>query len=116
MLNTMKREVDRARNLAMSNPDKGIVAILNGMKQRPDRTHVLKDPSIPLLIIGGMKDNYIPVDVYEKLITLAPHASVLKLEKSGHMGFLEEPEVSAKAIANMMRYNSSNILFFKWVE
>jgi len=98
----MKSEVDRARQLAMSNPDQGIMAILNGMKDRSDRTHILKDPSIPLLIIEGMKDNYIPVDVYEKLITLAPHASVLKLEKSGHMGFLEEPEVSAKAIRNMM--------------
>jgi len=97
-----KSEVDWARNLAMSNPDQGIVAILNGMKERPDRTHVLKDPSIPLLIIGGMKDNYIPIDVYEKMITLAPHASVLKLEESGHMGFLEEPVVSAKAIVNMM--------------
>ena len=101
-VDTMKSKVDRARNLAMSNPDQGIVAILNGMKERPDRTHVLKDPSIPLLIIGGMKDNYIPVDVYEKLVTLAPHAAVLKLEESGHMGFLEEPIVSAEAIANMM--------------
>ena len=78
----MKSSVDRARNLAMSNPDQGIVAILNGMKERPDRTHVLKDPSIPLLIIGGMKDNYIPVEVFEKLISLAPHASVLRLEKA----------------------------------
>jgi pimeloyl-ACP methyl ester carboxylesterase len=101
-VDVMKSEVDRARNLAMNNPDKGIVAILNGMKERPDRTHVLKDPSIPLLIIGGMKDNYIPADVFEKLVALAPHATVLRLVESGHMGFLEEPVVSAEAIVNMM--------------
>ena len=77
----------------------GVVAILNGMKQRPDRTHILKDPSIPLLLIGGMKDNYIPADVFEKLVFLAPHASVLRLKESGHMGFIEEPRVSAEAIA-----------------
>ena len=54
------------------------------------------------MIIGGMKDNYIPVNVLEKLVTLAPHATVLRLAESGHMGFLEEPAVSAEAIVNMM--------------
>ena len=100
-IETLRREVDRARNLAISNPDNGIVAILNGMKGRPDRTHVLKNPGIPLLLIGGMKDNYIPREVFEKLVNLAPHASVLRLEQSGHMGFIEEPEAAAKAIAVM---------------
>lgn len=98
---TLNREVDRARNLALSIPDNGIVAILNGMKGRPDRTHVLKNPRIPLLLIGGMKDNYIPREVFEKLVILAPHASVLRLEQSGHMGFIEEPGAAAEAIAAM---------------
>ncbi len=95
-------EVARLKNLALSNPDNGIVAILNGMKQRPDRTSVLKDRQLPLLLIGGMKDNYIPVNVFEKLILLAPHSSVLKLGESGHMGFIEEPEAAANAIIAMM--------------
>lgn len=100
-IETLSREVDRARNLAISNPDNGIVAILNGMKGRPDRTHILKNPGIPLLLIGGMKDNYIPREVFEKLVNLAPHASVLRLEQSGHMGFIEEPEAAAEAITAM---------------
>lgn len=97
----LKDEVDRVKHLAMCNPDNGIVAILNGMKERPDRTHILKDPQIPLLLIGGMKDNYIPVDVFVKLSELAPHARVLSLTESGHMGFIEEPEVAANAIMAM---------------
>jgi pimeloyl-ACP methyl ester carboxylesterase len=39
-----------------------------------------------------MKDNYIPAEVFDNLAGLAPHARVLRLEESGHMGFLEEPE------------------------
>ena len=101
-LETLKSEIDRAKSLALSNSEEGIVAILNGMKGRPDRTHVLKDPMIPLLLIGGMKDNYIPSEVFEKLVLLAPHASVLRLERSGHMGFIEEPEAAAGAIAAMV--------------
>lgn len=99
---TMKGEVDRIKEIAHGNSSKGIMAILNGMKKRPDRTHILKDPHIPLLLIGGLKDNYIPMDVFEKLLELAPHARVVKLKESGHMGFIEEPEASANAIIEMM--------------
>jgi len=72
------------------------------MKERPDRAHVLENSGIPLLLIGGMKDNYIPSEVFEKLVQVAPHATVLRLEKSGHMGFIEEPGTAAEAIAAMV--------------
>lgn len=98
----LKDEVEEARNIALENPDEGIVAMLNGMMQRPDRTRVLQDKSLPLLLIGGMKDNYIPVEVFENLVSLAPHARVLRLSGSGHMGFIEEPEQAADAISGML--------------
>ena len=49
-----------------------------------------------------MKDNYIPVEVFEKLLALAPHARVLRLENSGHMGFLEEPEPVVRAFLDFL--------------
>ena len=49
-----------------------------------------------------MKDNYISPEVFEKLLSLAPHASVLKLEESGHMGFVEEGEKVVSALINML--------------
>ena len=101
-LDRLSAKIDRAKRIALSNPDPGIVALLNGMKERPDRTSVLKDPSIPVLLIGGMRDNYIPVEVFEKLIELAPHAEVLRLTESGHMGFLEEPDLAAEALIRML--------------
>lgn len=95
-------EVEKARNIALKNSDQGIIALLNGMKARPDRTAVLKDPDLPLLLIGGMKDNYIPAEVFEELAALAPHAEVLRLEESGHMGFIEEPEKVVKTMSKML--------------
>jgi pimeloyl-ACP methyl ester carboxylesterase len=95
----MPEEVERARRIALENSDQGIIALLHGMKARPDRSVVLKDPSLPLLLIGGMKDNYIPTEVFEKLVEMAPHAQVLRLKESGHMGFIEEP---GKAVAAFM--------------
>jgi pimeloyl-ACP methyl ester carboxylesterase len=98
----LKEKVSLARQIALKAPDQGIIAILSGMMHRPDRTHVLKDPALPVLLIGGMKDNYIPVEVFEKLAGLAPHATVIRLEESGHMGMMEEAELSAGAIVTFV--------------
>lgn len=91
-LEPMSKQVSLLKAMAMASPDDGVIALLNGMKERPDRVAVLQDPGIPVLLIGGMKDNYIAAEVFEKLVALAPHASVLRLENSGHQGFMEEPE------------------------
>jgi len=92
-LDRMSAQVESLKQMALRSPDNGMIALLNGMKERPDRTAVLRNPDLPLLLIGGMRDNYIPVEVFEKLVSLAPHARVLRLEESGHMGFIEEPEL-----------------------
>ena len=102
-LDKMSLEIERLKQLALSCPDKGIIALLNGMKERPDRTSVLKNPRLPLLLIGGMKDNYIPVEIFEKLVSMAPHAQVLRLEESGHMGFIEEPEQVIRAFVEIQK-------------
>lgn len=89
-LDNMSNQVELLKHMAMKSTDQGTVALLNGMKERPDRSAVLQDPKLPLLLIGGMKDNYIPIEVFEKLVAMAPHARVLRLENSGHQGFMEE--------------------------
>ncbi|MEA3462043.1 MAG: alpha/beta hydrolase [Bacteroidota bacterium] len=101
-LETMASQVELAKGIALASPDDGTIALLKGMKERPDRTRVLQDPGLPLLMIGGMKDNYIPVEVFDKLISLAPHARVLRLEESGHMGFMEEPHLVHQAFMAML--------------
>lgn len=94
----LNEQIGRAQEIAYQNEDPGIVALLRGMKSREDRSATLSDSSLPLLLIGGMKDNYIPPEVFEKLAAMAPHASLVKLPGSGHMGFIEEAGTSARAL------------------
>ena len=101
-LDKMSGQVERLKQMAMRSPDNGTIALLNGMKDRPDRTEVLSNPGLPLLLIGGMKDNYIPPEVFEKVVSLAPHAGVLRLEQSGHMGFMEEPGPVVQAFTSFL--------------
>jgi len=102
-LDRMSLQVESLKQMALKSPDEGMIALLNGMKERPDRTTVLRNPDLPLLLIGGMKDNYIPVEVFEKLTSLALHARVLHLKNSGHMGFIEEPENVMEAFVDFLK-------------
>ena len=76
----------------------GIVALLNGMIARKDRNDLLRTTSVPSLFILGRKDSYISEETAEAMIAAHPEAQVVRLEHSGHMGFLEEPEATAAAI------------------
>jgi Predicted hydrolases or acyltransferases (alpha/beta hydrolase superfamily) len=89
----LKAKVDWAKSVAAKTPPEGIIAILDGMKIRPDRQHLLKETSCPVLYILGKKDNYIPYDVMLAVAQRSPKGEILSLENSGHMGFVEEPGV-----------------------
>ena len=82
--------------------DEGIVALLNGMIARKDRNEMLRTSKVPQLFILGRKDGYIPVEAAEKMVEGHPQARVVWLENSGHMGFLEEPETTARAILDFV--------------
>lgn len=82
--------------------EEGIVALLNGMIARPDRNEMLRRSSVQQLFIFGCKDEYIPVDVAERLVASHPQAQVVWLHDSGHMGFLEEPEAAAEALLHFV--------------
>ena len=82
--------------------DEGIVALLNGMIQRPDRNELLRQTTVPVGFILGRKDGYIPVETAERMVAEHPEARVWWLENAGHMGFVEEPEACAAALLAFM--------------
>ena len=82
--------------------DEGIVALLGGMIARKDQNAMLRSSKVPQLFILGRKDGYIPPEAAEKMVAEHPQAKVVWLENSGHMGFLEEPEATARAILDFV--------------
>jgi pimeloyl-ACP methyl ester carboxylesterase len=99
---TLKPEIERATRIAISTPDNGIIACLKGMMERPSREKILADTSLPVLLIAGKHDNYIDYENVSKNITLPSNGKFITLEDSGHIGFLEEREKTASAIAGFM--------------
>jgi pimeloyl-ACP methyl ester carboxylesterase len=101
-LEKMADKVSKAKEIASMSPDDGIAALLRGMKERKDHSKTMMNTSITPLLIWGKKDNYIGVKAFNKLLALAPHASVIVLKNSGHMGFVEEPDCVYSGILNYL--------------
>jgi pimeloyl-ACP methyl ester carboxylesterase len=102
---SLKSKVDWAISVAAQSTPEGIIALLEGLKVRPDRQKLLKETGAPVLYILGKKDNYIPYDVMYAVAQRSPKGEVLTLENSGHMGFIEEPGLCLEAFKSfVMQY------------
>lgn len=94
----MQEAIEELTEQVFITEDAGIVALLNGMIQRPDRNDMLRRSAVRQLFILGRLDPYIPVEAAEAMAAAHPQARVVWLEHSGHMGFLEEPQAAAEAL------------------
>lgn len=93
-----KMEMARALNIAAATTNEGIIAALNGMKARKDRTFILENTIAPVFFAIGKKDNYIPVEKIMPLTNLPKNKYVAIFENSGHMSFIEEKEKAINEI------------------
>jgi pimeloyl-ACP methyl ester carboxylesterase len=72
--------------------DEAIIAYYQAMINRPDRTHVLKNFSKPILFIIGEHDKAVPFEQSMQQCYLPNIAHINILRNSAHMGMLEETE------------------------
>jgi pimeloyl-ACP methyl ester carboxylesterase len=101
-LEEFAKEVDRAKVIAARNQEDGIIALLEGMKIRPDRQDLLKETGLPVLFILGKKDNYIPFELMHQVAQRTTTGEILSLDGSGHMGFIEEPEKCLQTVKSFV--------------
>ncbi|MDY6799906.1 MAG: alpha/beta hydrolase [Bacteroidota bacterium] len=97
----LKDEVDRSKAIAIQTSNKGIIANLHAMMNRPDFSDELAKTTKPFLLIAGKHDNYIPFEKVVPNIKLPENSTLGVLENSGHMGFIEEKE---KAVIYIDRF------------
>jgi len=87
---TVERFIEQTNNFSGT----ALVSYHNAMMQRPDRTSVLKNLKIPMLIIAGKYDTAAPLNDLLKLCHLPEISYFHILSESGHMGMIEEVEKS----------------------
>lgn len=99
-----KAEIAWLKRMAAKTKPQGIIASLEGMKVRKNRESVLRNSPVPVLFIAGARDNVIPLEVSEKQKNLAPDQRYIAVDKCGHMGFIEQKEITLKKLAAFCGY------------
>ena len=102
-LDKFSEALQRSKEIASQIPGDGIIAVLNGMMQRPSRLLQVEEGRVPFLWILGSMDSYIPCDAIQKKVKLPENATVVVLQNSGHMGFIEEEDLSVKTISEFVK-------------
>jgi pimeloyl-ACP methyl ester carboxylesterase len=101
-LEIFSEAIQRSKGIASKLSDTGIIAVLNGMMIRPSRLSVMENGNVPCLWILGAFDNYISCEAMQKRVNLPPNARLVVLSKSGHMGFIEEENLSIKVLSEFI--------------
>ena len=71
-----------------------LVSYYEAMMERPDTTDLLKSTRLPVLFVIGKYDNAVPMQDMLKQAYLPEKSYIHMLHQSGHMGMLEEPDIS----------------------
>jgi pimeloyl-ACP methyl ester carboxylesterase len=95
---SLSNEVALLQRIGASVSLETAVGGLEAIGQRPDRRAVLEQASYPVLFIAGKDDKAVPLEKTHEESLLPDHCTVLWLAKVGHVGFLERPTDTRKAI------------------
>jgi len=76
----------------------GIIAALSGMRDRIGGLEFLMTTQLPVLFIIGKHDSRIPYNQVLAQAVIPSHSEVLLLDKVGHMGYIEAPDITLQAI------------------
>jgi pimeloyl-ACP methyl ester carboxylesterase len=101
-LERLKEAVQQLKDIASRLSDEGIIAVLNGMITRPSRVKIMEKATVPCLWILGRHDKYISCDSVLEKVRVPSNARLFILEKSGHLGFIEEEETSLRIVTDFI--------------
>lgn len=85
-------DIEKVKQMVLQTPKETAIAVTKAMRDRPDRTHVLKKADYPVLFIAGREDEAVPFESGKEQFFLPRHSLVHILPKTAHMGMFEWPQ------------------------
>jgi pimeloyl-ACP methyl ester carboxylesterase len=102
-----KPQISFAQKIALKTSKRGIINALEGMRERPNRDVILHFADYPIMFIIGKYDAVLPMQTLLNQSQICKKKYALLLEKSGHMGFLEETKLCIKHLKRFFRISFS---------
>jgi pimeloyl-ACP methyl ester carboxylesterase len=98
----MQNSIADVIQLAARTPQPTATAAMNAMRDRPDRQHVIRDASFPVMLVAGEQDLVVPVNDLEIQADLTNLAALRVIRNCGHMGMFENPKESIRVLQDFM--------------
>lgn len=95
---SIEQDIDLLVNEAFACTPQSLVAYIIAMRDRPDRQHIIKQLSFPVLFIAGEKDSAIPVEHSKTQTVGFDQQAVFILPETGHMGMFEREKETTQIV------------------
>ncbi len=92
----------QVRERMLNTQPTGIIGSLQGMALRPDSTELLRNATLPILLLAGGRDQIVPQERTKALAAMVPKAKLALMDQAGHMPMLEQPEATTTAIRQFL--------------
>lgn len=99
---SMAHHLAQLQQLAAAVPQAVALAGMAAMASRPDRRSVLEKATYPVLFIAGKEDKAVPPEKTHEESLLPDHCTVLWLANVGHLGFVERPADTRRAVRQLI--------------
>lgn len=99
-LSELQQEVEEAKRIGRQTSPTGAITALYAMKHRPDRSDVLKNSTLQVLLVAGAKDQLIPPD--KLFVHKQNNIKEMLIEQAGHMSMYETPETLVQEIETFL--------------
>lgn len=85
-------------------PAEGLLQYYEAMRNRPDRSEVLRRSDVPVLFVIGQEDSAVPAADVLKQVSLPAVSQVHLWREVAHMGMLETPDRATEALAAFVSF------------
>lgn len=100
----LEQEIEQVVKIAAETPEPTLIAYTKAMRDRDDRTDVLRSFNQPILFIAGEQDGSVPIEKTDEQILL-PHKAIVHIyDQVAHMGMFEAREESLKAVKQYLAH------------
>ena len=96
------KEIENVRQTAGETILKTLIGYTKAMRDRSDRSDVLRNFSKPILFLAGDQDTSVPIDKSKEQIPLIQNGTTHILKDTGHMGMFEAKEEAILIIRHFL--------------
>ncbi len=79
-----------------------LIAYTEAMRDRKDKSEILKNLEMPVLFVMGSEDAFIPKGIAREEMMMAKNPIPCLMDNVGHLGMLEDPLKAAAAIRQLL--------------